>query len=284
MRYRCRVLIVCSGPDTYHARKKARELVVAFREKHDPAGYSTEIRQEPDIQTLLGRIGAPSLFAQKRMIRCDGLLSDMKVADARALAKRLAADMEQTIVLTVEDEPMASKLEKEFSSVKLVVYANPLLTGAKFASFVANRAKELGVSAEIATQITRNTDGDAWLADQEIQKCSANPNAPLVTADDAGGNVFDVSESFITDRPGWRSRVETVDDPGSVVTVFLSQARSFARVKDGETADIHPYAVRKLSALRAPQGRNRSALHDAIMALAASRQGVSTSSEENVLL
>jgi hypothetical protein len=34
------MIIVCSGPDTYRAREKARELTAAFREKHDPQGLA----------------------------------------------------------------------------------------------------------------------------------------------------------------------------------------------------------------------------------------------------
>lgn len=278
------MLIVCSGPDTYHARKKARELVAAFRAKHDPTGYSTEIVNEPDLQEILKHLGSPSLFAQKRMIRCDDLFESMKIADVRALAKRLEQDAEQTILLTVEEESLSPKIEKEFEKIKLVSYAHPLLTGAKFASFVLQRAKELNVSAELASQIAKNTDGDAWLADSELQKCSADPHAQLMCSDDAFGNVFDVAESFLAQSSGWRSRIETLDEPEGAVNVFLSQARSFARVKDGEDSGVHPYAVRKLSSLRASKDQVKKSLHDSIKALIASRQGLSAIGEENSLL
>lgn len=277
------MLIVCSGPDTYHARKKARELVAAFREKHDPTGYSTEVLSDTDADEIIARLGSPSLFAQKRMIRCDGLLADQKIADVRKLVKRLETDADQTILLSVEEEPTSSKNEKEFSSIKFVQYPYPLLSGTKFVATVTSRAKELGVSEEIAFSIARNADGDMWIADSELQKYAANPNSVLIQQENVGGNVFDAAEAYISGRSGWRDRLNELDEPENANIVFLSQARTYARVKDGETKDVHPYAVRKLASLRATEGRAKEALLRAIRSFAASRQGVSASSEETVL-
>lgn len=277
------MLIVCSGPDTYHARKKAQELVAAFRQKHDPTGYSTEILQNTNVVDLLNRLGAPSLFAQKRLIRSDGLLADLKIADVRSLAKRLEVDHEQTIVLTVEDEPLSSKQEKEFEKIKLVQYLYPLLSGARLLSAIQTRARELSVSDNHAIRIARHTDGDMWLAEAELQKCSANPGAALGEAETGEGGIFDASEAFIAMKPGWRSNIATMDESGSIPSVFLSQARTGMRVEDGETIGIHPYAAKKFSSLRLPKGRFASALLRALCVMVASRTGLATTGEEDIL-
>ena len=278
------MLIICSGPDTYHARKKAQELMSAFRAKHDPLGYSTEVLRDEKIEEILKRFGAPSLFAQKRMIQCDGLLSDLKIADVRLLAKRLESDQDQTILLTVEEEPLAAKHEKEFEKIKLVRYDHPLLSGTKFLQAVQQRAQELNVSAELSFTVAKNTEGDMWLAEQELQKCAANPQAPLVTSVQTEETVFQAAEAFIAQDPQWRNRLRSLSEPESLPSVFVSQARVFARVKDGESSDIHPFVLRKFSGFRLPSSRSASSLLRAIRVLISSRQGVTQQGEEDILL
>ncbi len=246
------MLILCSGPDTYHARKKARELVAAFRQKHDPTGYSTEIMPVGamhELPILFAKIGAPSLFASKRLIRCDGLLDSLKIAEVRQLAKRLESVREETIILSVEDQRPTEKILKEFESSKLVHYPFPLLSGARFMNVVTLRAKELGVSEKIAQEIARRTDGDMWLAEQELEKASANPQAPRVQGVDDPQTVFDAADAYLLGRSGWRERVSSFPDE-SMVSILTTQSRTFARVHDGETSGAHPYVVRKFSSMK----------------------------------
>ena len=284
VRYAPHMLIVCSGPDTYHARKKAHELIVAFRAKHDPLGYSTEVLRDEKIEEILKKFGAPSLFAQKRFIQCDGLLADLKIADVRLLAKRLESDQDQTILLTIEEEPLTTKHEKEFEKIKLVRYDHPLLSGSKFAQVVQQRAKELNVSLELASKIATNVEGDMWLAEQELQKCSANPQSPLVSSVQTEETVFQAAEGFIAQDPQWRNRVRNLAEPEALPTIFLSQSRVFARIRDGESSDINPYVLRKFAGFRLPSSRGAYSLLRSIRVLLSSRQGIAQQGEEDILL
>jgi DNA polymerase III delta subunit len=174
------MIIVCSGPDTYSARQKARELGDAFKQKFDPSGYSTEVMTTPDVKELMNRMSAPSFFATKRFIRCDGLFAKIKIADVRALAKRVEADGDTTIVVTVEDETPPEKHTSEFEKGRIVLYPYPLLQGSKFLAWCVIRAKTLGATEQDAKEIAERTDGDAWFAEQELMKRAVNPKAELV--------------------------------------------------------------------------------------------------------
>lgn len=276
------MLILCSGPDTYHARKKARELVAAFRQKHDPSGYSTEIMQTPELQDLLGRLGAPSLFAAKRLIRCDGLVESLKIAEVRQLAKRLESAGDDTIILSVEDEPPTPKTLKEFEKIKLVHYPAPLLSGAKFAAAVASRAAELGVSDRLAQEIAGRADGDTWLAEHELEKASANPNTQFVQRVEGVGTVFDAADTFLQQRQGWRALVAGFPDE-SMVSILATQTRTFSRVRDGETIGVHPYVAKKLSSMRVSDEDARRRFINALRSLYAARQ-FATDDEGQTLL
>ncbi len=275
------MLIICSGPDTWHAQKKAQSLVEAFHTKHDPQGFSTETLASVDLKSLLNQLAAPSLFVKKRMIRCDGLFYKMKIADVRTLAKRLENDADQTVLLVLEEEPPTAKILGEFLKIKLVHYEYPVLRGIAFRMWCTKRASELGVRASTAVEIARRMDGDIWRAEQEFEKFSANPQAPMISGETDKGSVFDLADAFLTDRVGWRSLLASTHE-SQAISVFVSQARSAVRVMDGETTGIHPYVVKKLR-----QSRITSPLRKfmrTLCVLVASRQGFVDPKEGQTIL
>jgi len=278
------MLIICSGPDTYHARKKARELVAAFREKFDSSGYSTDVLNDPDVEDVLNRLGSPSLFAQKRFIRCDGLLSSLKIADVRKLAKRLLADSDQTIVLSVEDEPLSSKIETEFEGVKIVSYPFPLLSGRAFEEAVSALANQHRVSAQRTKVVANCADGDMWYAEQEIEKCAANPEYQPVSLSTAStSSLFDLADAYLRGSLGWRSKLRSSEEADGASVVFSGQARSWNRVIDGEAGGLHPFVARKMQQLRSTRNQQQETIRQTEAALFASRTGLATAEESQNL-
>jgi hypothetical protein len=273
------MIIVCSGPDTYSARQKARELGEAFKQKFDPSGYSTEVMTGPDVKELMNRMSAPSFFATKRFIRCDGLFTKIKIADVRALAKRVDADGDTTIVVTVEEEAPSEKHTVEFEKGRLVSYSYPLLQGAKFLAWCMDRAKVLGALESDAKEIAQHTDGDAWLAEQELMKRSANPHAELVEVAGEPAGTFEAADSFLTERTGWRTIIAEADE---AFPMLAGQARSATRVADYATNGLHPFVAKKLSQLRIASPARR--LMRAISALVAQRSGLAQTDEPQTLL
>ncbi len=279
------MLIICSGPDTYHARKKARDLVAAFREKYDPQGYSTDILHTVDVDDVLNRLGSPSLFAQKRFIRCDGLLASAKIADVRKLAKRLASDNEQTIVLSVEDEPLSSKTEKEFEGLKIVSYAHPFLHGRAFEDVVIALATQRGVAGERAKRLSALIDGDMWLVDQELQKYAANPDYQFQPMNsDTSSTVFELADTYLRGFPGWRARLDSSDELDGIVSVFPGQTRSFARVLTGDSDGLPPFIVKKLQQLRSTRKIPVQTVLQTTAVLFAARTGLATGKESLQIL
>lgn len=276
------MLIICSGPDTWHARRKASELVTAFRTKHDPEGLSTELVRSPvDLKALLNQLGTPSLFSKKRLIRCDGLLDELKIAEVRALTKRLKEDADQTILLSVEQESPTSKVIGEFKEIQFFHYVYPLLQGAAFNKWCVARGQELGVTSSLAEQIAQRANGDAWLAEQDLVKCSANPLAPLRESETDEGSVFDLADQFLTERSGWRESLARAEDD-QISVVLASQSRAALRVKDGEMSGIHPYVAKKIGQMRIPFPAKK--LLRGLRTLVGIRQGVANADEMQTLL
>lgn len=273
------MLIVCTGPDTWSARKKARELVQAFREKHDIQGFSTSILHEVDVPALLQQFGAPSLFSPKRLIRCDGLLDGMKVADSRLLAKKLQEDGDQTILLTVEAEPLAAKTVEAFKETKIVTYAFPQLTGSAFLNWCLQYAHEKNVPPTIVRQVADQCAGDTWSAVQELDKFSANPQAELSDVAQQEVGVFVAADAFLRQQT-WREFSKELE-PEQVLPMFISQLRSAIRVRDQAIQGLHPYVVKKLSGLKTP--RLEARLRALVRAQALQRSGYTTADEIETL-
>lgn len=246
------MLIICSGPDTWSARKKAKELLRAFRDKHDPQGFSISVMPEPDLASLLQQFGAPSLFSAKRFIRCDGLLEKIKVADSRLLAKRLIEDQDMTIVLTVEAEAIAAKTLEALKDAHVVTYAFPQSEGKAFQDWCVRYAAQHGVPEARAREVALLAV-DTWNAAQMIEMCAANPQAEIVPAFSQEAGIFEVVEAFLRQKP-WRDLAHDVE-PDAFLATAISQVRSAIRVQDGVTQGLHPFVVKKLSGLRTPDIR-----------------------------
>lgn len=275
------MLLICSGPDTWSAHAKARELEAAFRQKHDPQGLSVETADASQFKDVLSGLSTPSFFSPKRFIRSTGLLESLKIADVRALAKRLQGDQDSLVFVTIEDEPPSAKILSEFEGIKVIRYDHPLLRGASFLAWCKARAQKIGASVKDAEDIARRTDGDAWLADQELLKRSAHPNAPLVMTDEEAGSVFDVSESYLRKSPHWRSDIRALSDSQPLM-VMTSQARSAVRTQSGDTSGVHPFVVKKLSQIR--RSDVGASFLKAIQAIVATRQSLAQNGEEETLL
>lgn len=271
------MIIVCSGPDTYRARIKANELVAAFRTKYDPRGLAYDAFDGVgEMATLLSKIGSVSLFVQKKMLRADGCLSKMKIADVRLLATKLEADKDHTIFLTLEEDAPSVKTLEALKDAPLHHYQFPLQSGTAFRSWVREQATMIDVAQPIADHIATYAEGDSWLASTELQKARAGSyDREQSDQSRAPKTIFDAADMVLLKPKGWKSTISSFVGDGLVQTA-LSQARSFLRIRDRWTDGIHPYVIKKLSTSRVSDAElamrrlhralvgTRSGLHDEV--------------------
>ncbi len=275
------MLIICSGPDTMNARQKALELTQAFKTKFDPAGFSVEVIPDSDISILINRLAAPSFFSTKRLIRCDGILENSKIADVRKLIARVTADNDQSIVISVEEGVPSIKVLDECKAMpSFVFYPFATPTPMQHEAWCKKRASLLGVSTDDAIEIAQRTSGNVWLAEQELMKKSANPKAPMVEVLTETSGAFDVAETYVRQRP-WRAQMEEVG-ADQCVSILVGQMRAAVRVRDRATSGLHPFVVKKLSAVPL-QGAEVSLLR-VLRSQAAIRTGLATADEIDSVL
>lgn len=274
------MLIVCSGPDTWHARRKKTELIEAFRKKFDSAGFSVE-SLEADIKAVANQLGTPSIFATKRMLVTEDLLHKTPIADIRLLARRLKADGEQTILLDLEQEPPAQKILDELAECNFHHYAYPLPSQRDFNQWIMRRAQELGVDKRTATQLAEKSNCDTWSAEQELMKLAANPRAEAQIMERDEDSIFNALEKYLENKKGWRDDLQQ-HAAEQVATTLLSQARAAVRVRDGATVGLHPFQVKKISSLNKKDFSIK--LKKGIGSMLATRTGVATQNEYDALI
>lgn len=274
------MIIICSGPDTFRAREKARDLVKAFRKKHDPTGLSVDVIDGTDgIKPLLERLGAGSLFAPKKLIRADGCLEKMNIADVRTLASRLAADADATVVLTVETDAPDKKTIDALKNAPCHLYAFPIQTETAFRAWVRARAAAMGVSDAIADIVGEAAEGDSWQAVAELQKQSAS-SQEFGRTSSGDASVYEIAERFISGGAWRKTLMETT--PENALTTFLSQMRACLRVQDGAVAGLHPYLAKKMQRVRPKSGNER--FRDVLAAMVSSRSSLAIGDEWDSVL
>ncbi|MFH2232335.1 MAG: hypothetical protein ABII13_04180 [Patescibacteria group bacterium] len=276
------MIIVCSGPDTYRAREKARELVAAFRNKHDSEGLATEIIDGTEgITALLSRLGSASLFVKKKIVRADGCLDKMKFADVRILASKLQADKDNTVILTVEDKEPVKKTLDALKIAPLFHYEHPVQMGYAFKNWVREQAGKFGVDTRTADRIGEYTDGDSWFAMSEIQKQSANLHDVDLKKCFGDASVFDIADAVLSEAKTWRTKLADFKDEGSL-NVVLAQMRSYTRADEGFTDGLHPYVVKKMRVLSVSESEKRFLC--TLRAMVLSRSGYSGTNETESIL
>ncbi len=248
------MLIICNGPDTFRALKKAKELESAFKQKYDTTGLSVEhlAPGKEAVTNVAARAGAMSLFTPRRFVRTSNILTDSSKPQRATLKKTLSGDQEGFILLTLEDEPPTATILKELGTdIKIVRYDFPPLEGKAFIDWALEEARIMNIQDEtIIRRIAGITNGDSWRCFFELMKQAANPGAEIMTGEGNEESIFAFAEAYIKGDKRWLPVIEEPDLHKQILSTFLTQARAGVRVRDGAADGLHPFIARKLRGQR----------------------------------
>jgi hypothetical protein len=277
------MLILCIGPDTFRAQKKANELEKAFREKYDAAGSSVERLSsgKAAVEEIIERAQTISLFTPRRFLRTTNLLGELPAVKMKNLVRALSGDQELTIVVSVEEEAPKAKMLEELKEIKIIKYEFVEESGARFLKLVEEWAAELPVQDRAAIKrIADAAEGDSWLAWNELMKVAAGGASELASPT-LSRSLFDYSDAFLRENEDRYTLLRNKDEAHAFLATLLSGARSFLRVRDRATEGLHPYVAKKMAALKAVQPEQIFAM--ALLGHLAVRGGLG-SDEENILI
>ncbi len=279
------MLLVCTGPDSFRALRKAQELERAYREKHDPSGLSIErlTVTAKSVETIAERVGAMGLFAQRRCLRATGLVASWKRSDWERAGKLFQRDPEQSIVISVEEE-LAPEAERAITAwERSRVYRHPILAGADFQKFAGQLAQEQDVAFDVGLQkFAQQLEGDSWAFWNALPRWKATKTLPDLASPD-------VSPFLKSDEALLGSDVVAVtafSEDEDLLPLLLQQARQGLRVVAQQPDPRMPsFAQKKWQRLPPErQARLLARVQRAIEATVAQRMGAADASAFALLM
>jgi len=247
------MLILCSGPDTFHATKKALELEQVFKKKYDADGNSVECLYGKDApDQLLQKINTVSLFSPRRFLRTRNLIQDGTRAKLAHIARALIKEPENIIVVSVEEKPPAASTLNLFTDqgVKLVSYDSPALKNPAFTQAISSLAKELQIQDQaFVRKIASVHEGDTWAAWGALLQAAAGASIDELLQKD-GASAFDRADLFLTGDEHRYDALVDIAKAKEIINILLSQSRSALRVRDGSGQGIHPFVQKKLARIK----------------------------------
>jgi len=278
------MLILCIGPDTFRAQAKVRELEVAFKKKYDPSGSSAE-RVSPGkdgVDEVMERANTISLFSSHRFLRASNLIGECPKNKQAALAKALARDSDHVIVVSVEDAvPNVTALKPFEKEVKIIKYEFPEQVGVAFDRWVQDIAKVMGIQDDRAIKmIAEETEGDSWYAMNELTKLAAGGTADVVSSAESPTSYM-YADAYLRGQVDQYKFLQDEISSAPLLSLFLSQSRAALRVRDRATEGLHPYMVKKMSAL--PSQNLEEKFAHTLLALFCQRAGYAAEDEGTLL-
>lgn len=272
------MLIVCTGPESFLARQKVRDLVAAFRQKHDPGGTSIEhLEQETTFQDALAKLGNLGLFASKKMLKYENLLAGITGAQIKLFSKALILDANQTIVLTYEDKPPTKKTLEFFPHDMLFVYQFDELKNQDLSRWIADRCRLYGIATDPARDLIKLHGNDLWAIETSLQIIQALGKMDLINQTfEAENQVFSVIDGFFKQDLAWREKAKTLDT-AEMLPLLMSQLLNWHRIKSGQTQGVHPFVQKKLSGTKLTDSEKKTL--SVLRALYASRSSLSQNQE-----
>ena len=275
------MLIVCAGPDSFQAVRKAQDLERAFREKYDPTGLAVDRLTDQSLE-IIATSQSGGLFSRKRFLRCTELISSWKKADWEKAPQVFARNQEDVIVVTVEEELSEKDAERIQTWPKSLVYRFPALVGPAFMRFAEELAKQQQIPwAQELQQFAGRIEGDSWTFWNALPRWKATGSLPNMTDEET--SPFVLAERYLREERG-ATIFRGMDEP--MQGLFLQQARQVLRLLGGEPdARMPAFAQRKWQRLSERDKQRLLERYGALLtSLVTTRRGLATEDEEALLL
>ncbi len=252
------MLIICAGPESFLARQKVRELIEAYKQKHDPAGRSIEhLEHQSTLSDAFGRLGNMDLFASKKLLKYENLLTGITPAQTKKLNLAIVKDADQNIILTQEDKLPTTKIMEHFSKEKVFVYEYQKLSASDLQKTVLNICHKNNIDPNLAEQLIESCANDLWAINTAAQMISISGQLPGEVRTGTQTNVFDMIDDLLRQTKNYESNLKDMDAQ-EIMPLLISQSLNWHKIKHQQTQGIHPYVQKKLLKTIFKNPENRS--------------------------
>ncbi|MBD3328659.1 hypothetical protein GF340_05160 [Candidatus Peregrinibacteria bacterium] len=271
------MLVICAGPDGFRARLKYRDLIGAYKKKYDEKGDTVEHLPSDNLyEAVLSRLGNQSLFASKKLLVCEGLMSQLTAKQASNLRNAVYKDGDITVVIDYEDKAPKATAVKSFKEKELFVYAHEPAKGAELNRIVADLCKRYGVDVKLVPSLIQKYQSDLWAIDTALQVMRVLDERAVESGSVKVDNVYTLVDWLLVDNKKWLEYCRDFDI-NTILNTALSQTRTWHMVHEGMVKGAHPFVQKKLSGMKINNADER--LQQFLKALYASRHSLATGDE-----
>ncbi|TAL49875.1 DNA polymerase III subunit delta [Patescibacteria group bacterium] len=277
------MLIFVYGDDTFRVQEKVRQLIRAFRQKHDQSGLNLSeflgsSKKGLELGEVMGAVRVLPFLGRKRMVVVRGLVDAMKKADMVAWVDGFMKTPDSTIVVfwetveskSLEKKPLYIALK---GAAEVHQYPFPFLQGTELHRWVQQRVAERGgsVDAGALRGLVERIGADLWQMDNEIGKLVAYANGQVITVAMVDelvhasfeGKIFQLIDAVSQRRPGDAIRLLQEErwsgaNDHYLLTMLGRQVRILLGARAlldenprvskedlAKTLDIHPFVAQK---------------------------------------
>ena len=252
------------GPNTYASRRKLLDIIASFRERAGGALGLTRIDAEEEPSAVIGVGRGASLFSPKELVVIERISSAGEAA-GEYVSRRLSAwssDRALTVVFWEADLDSAHHaLLDAIETHSPKAQSFPLLSPASASRWLVEEARRRGLklAADEQRAVLQTHGSDLWALSNELEKIRDGWSVRAERR--AAGAVWDFTDAFIARRRSafvpLTRLLEAGFEPVQLLAALGAALRTVALVRreleggkaGALTAKLHPYAVRKATAL-----------------------------------
>jgi DNA polymerase III delta subunit len=244
------MLVICAGPDSFRARLKYRDLVLAYKKKYDEKGDTVESLPLDNLyEAVLSKLGNQTLFASKKLLVCEGLMSKLTAKQASNLRDAIYRDGDITVVIDYEEKAPKATAIKSFEEKELYVYAHEMAKGTELNKIVADLCKRYGVEVTLVPSLIQRYQSDLWAIDTALQMIRVLDKQTVESGDVQIDNMFGLVDKLLKNQKSWIGQY-TAFDINAILSSTVSQMRTWHMAQEGMAKGAHPFVQRKLSGMR----------------------------------
>lgn len=271
------MLVICAGPDGFRARLKYRDLISIYKKKYDEKGDTVERLPLDNLyEAVISKLGNQSLFASKKLLVCEGLMSKLTAKQAQNLRDAIYRDGDISVIIDYEEKAPKATAIKSFQEKELFVYEHEPAKGAELNRIVADLCKRYGVDVKQVPSLIQKYQSDLWAIDTALQVFRVLDEQMVESEPMKFDNMYALVDWLLVSDKKWLEHYRDFDI-NSILGSTLSQMRTWHMSKEGMAKGAHPFVQKKLSAMKIDDADEK--LQKFLKAFYASRHSLATGDE-----
>ncbi len=257
------MLLFLHGQDTFRLQQKLKEIEEQYRKVHASALNLEKLNAlQITFQEFWDKLNQQSMFVQKKLFFLENVFSSEPFK--KQFLKQADEIVESDNIIVLIEKQEVKKTNKLFKFLEKNVKSQQfaLLTGQKLKNWAEQELASLGASIEpLALQkLIERAGKDTWHLANEIKKLASYSqnirpaDIDLFIKPKLETKVFATIDALAEGNKKralqlLQNHLKEGDSPFYLLSMIAYQFRNLLLVKSGKTSGLHPFVLRKTTAL-----------------------------------